>query len=152
VARGIIFSIKGGFEAEMQGEIINGPPHLWVGDDPFAMESRIAGTKSSVGRIKSLNDAAILANKHVITDLVIIMGMGSDEGIDRRTQPVDGFMQHDHPWLRVNAIAEGIVFLALAKIGRVNADALHPLIQLGVLISKPLAQAWVGGEAGIGKG
>ena len=99
-----------------------------------------------------MNNAAILANQHVVAHLVIILGMGSNEGIDRRTQPVDSFMQYDHPWLRVNAIAEGILFMALAIVCRVNADALHPPVQLGVLISEPLAQAWVGGEAGIGQG
>ena len=100
----------------MQGEIVDRSSRLWISDDPFAIESGIAGSKGPLRGIKGLNNAAILANQHVVAHLVIILGMGSNEGIDRRTQPVDSFMQYDHPWLRVNAIAEGILFMALTII------------------------------------
>ena len=39
VAQGIIFAIKGGFEAEMQGKIVDRTPHFWISYNPFAMKS-----------------------------------------------------------------------------------------------------------------
>ena len=83
VSAGLIFTVHRCFEAEMQGEVVDRATHLGIGDHPDPVEGGIAGTEGPLHRVDHLDDLTALTDQGVIADLVVIIGVGGDEGVDR---------------------------------------------------------------------
>ena len=124
VARVVVFSIEGGFQAHMEGEIVDRATNFGIGDHPFTVESRVASSKGPLRRIQQLNYLPILTNEGVVADLVLIVGVRRSKGVDCRVQAIDRFVQHDQPGRGVDGMAKGIAPEPFAEIAGVDP---HPL-------------------------
>ena len=58
-----ILAILRGFQAEMQGKVIDRTAHFWIGDHPLVVKGRIASSKCPHPWINNANEITTQANQ-----------------------------------------------------------------------------------------
>ena len=133
----------------MEGVIVDRSTHAAAGHRPASLEGGIAGTECTLGGIHRVEDRPVLPDQRVIAHLVVVVGMGGLEGVDRRIQPVDRFVEHHHPGGGIQGVAEDVAAVALAVVGGVDLDPPAALIEVVQLLAQPLLQGRVPNRTGL---
>lgn len=113
----------------------------------MAVEGRIARPEGPAGRVEHLDHLALESDQRVVAHLILIAGVGGDEGVDRRGQPVDRLVQDDQPRGWIDRLAEGVLVEALTVVGGIGVQVEGALRKHGTQPLQALLQGRVGAAA-----
>ena len=79
----------------------------------------------------------------MVTHLILITGVGGLKRVDSGGQGIDRFVQHNHPWRRIQSFTERIVLEALSEIGGVDGDKITPGFLLRTELLEAFLNCWI---------